>query len=355
MITYYNVKEIHIEVTSLCNARCPLCVRNANGYPHNFGYPETSLSLEQVKQIFPVEFVQQLRLIDFCGNFGDFVMAPDGVEIVEYFRSINKSARITIGTNGSARDKEYWARLGKTNVEIVFALDGLEDTHSLYRVDTNWKTVIRNAKIAMENGSKGVWKMIKFNHNSHQIDECRKLAAELGFDRFDSTDHGRDSGSVFDRKGNLTHILGDPAATAGLRTTESLIQWKAHMKPYVPSPESDTLDCMSTRSETIFIAANGEVYPCCYLGAYPKTYKNGSWYELVHTQLKEIVDTVKNNALEVGLKSAIEWFNQIEERWNIKKYKDGRLILCDSHCGKNFKHVTRYDLKNDFGIVHTIN
>ena len=62
MITIDNVKELHLELTTLCNARCPLCVRNANGYPHNFGYPETSLSLEQVKQIFSVDFILNAQI-----------------------------------------------------------------------------------------------------------------------------------------------------------------------------------------------------------------------------------------------------------------------------------------------------
>ena len=73
---------------------------------------------------------------------------------------------------------------------------------------------------------------------------------------------------------------------------------------------------------------------------------DGPWYDLVHTQLKTIVDHVNNNALEIGLEAATEWFNQIEERWKIEKYKDGRLILCDSHCGRKYQHWERQVLNN---------
>ena len=296
MITINNVREIHLELTTLCNARCPLCVRNANGYPHNFGYPETSLSLEQVKQIFSVDFIRQLRIIDFCGNFGDFIMAPDAVEVVEYFRGINPRTKITINTNGSARDREFWTRIGQCSVEVIFDLDGLEDTHSIYRVDTNWKNVIRNAQIVMANGSSAVWKMIKFRHNLHQIDACREMAKNLGFYRFDLADHGRDYGPAFDRQGNMTHILGIVDKQNGPRTIDQIIHWQQHTTPRSLPEEKNTLDCYSNRRETIFIAANGEVYPCCYLGAFPRTFKNNSWYDQVHTQLKTIVDHVDNNA-----------------------------------------------------------
>ena len=342
MITIDNVREIHLELSTLCNARCPLCVRNASGYPHNFGYPEVSLSLEQIKQIFPVKFIRQLRLIEFCGNFGDFVMAPDAVEIVEYLRSINKLADITINTNGSARDREFWTRIGKAKVNVIFDIDGLEDTHALYRVDTNWKNIIRNAQTVIENGSRAIWKMIKFQHNEHQISQCRQMAIDLGFYRFDLADHGRNTGLAFDRQGNLTHMLG----VVNERSIDKVIHWKDNTIPLAPPPEKETLDCYSTRNETIFIAANGEVYPCCYLGAFPRTFKNGTWYDLVHTQLKGIVDEVKNNALEVGLGPATEWFNLIEDRWKIKKYEDGRIILCDSHCGTKYQHWEREVLNN---------
>jgi len=341
MIKINQVEEIHLELTTLCNARCPLCVRNANGYPHNFGYPETSLSLEQVKQIFSVDFIRQLRLIDFCGNFGDFIMAPDAADIVEYFRSVNPTTTITINTNGSARDREFWTRVGRCRVEVIFDLDGLEDTHAMYRVDTNWQNIIRNAQTVMAAGSRAIWKMIKFRHNLHQIDACREMAQDLGFYRFDLTDHGRDYGTAFDRKGNMTHILGIVDERNGPRTIDQIIHWKDHTTPRQPPEEKETLDCYSNRSRTIFIAANGEVYPCCYLGAFPRTFKDGPWYDLVHTQLKDIVDKVNNNALEIGLAAATEWFNLIEQRWAVKKYQDGRLILCDSHCGRKYQHWER--------------
>ena len=57
MIALDQVKDVTIELTTLCNARCPLCMRNANGYPHNFGYPETSLSLAQSKRLFSPVFI----------------------------------------------------------------------------------------------------------------------------------------------------------------------------------------------------------------------------------------------------------------------------------------------------------
>ena len=41
-----------------------------------------------------------------------------------------------------------------------------------------------------------------------------------------------------------------------------------------------------------------------------------------------------NNSLEHGLELAIEWFNEIEQSWNIKSVPDGKLYSCNTYCGK---------------------
>lgn len=335
MIKSQDIRDVHIELTTLCNARCPLCVRNANGYPHNFGYPETSLSLDNIKQLFSVEFIKQLNTFTVCGNYGDFVACPDALEIIEYVRQCNSNLRITICTNGSARSTSFWTQLAASNPEVSFCIDGLEDTHHLYRLDTNWNNIIRNAQAFIAAGGNAVWKMIKFKHNEHQVDACRTMAADLGFIQFDLTDHSRSSGPSFDRNGNLTHQIG---SSTWQGSAESIIQWRSSSNDnsWIDQKiEKPNLNCYSERAQSIYVAANGEVYPCCFLGFYPQTFANSEWYERGNQQLSEMIVKQPNNALEVGLEQAMEWFNQIRQRWDIEKYSNGRLRLCDEHCGSD--------------------
>ena len=332
MINLKDVKDVHLELTTLCNARCPLCVRNANGYPHNFGYPEVSLTLEQVKQIFYPEFVKQLHTMSICGNYGDFVANREALEIIDYLGTTNPQLRMSISTNGGARSAEFWQKLAKYNVGVYFCIDGLEDTHSIYRIDTTFNKVIKNATAFINAGGRAVWKMIMFEHNKHQVDQCLQLSRDLGFVDFDLTDHGRSTGAVFDKQGEYQHHIGP--GTGSKFNIESVIQWRERSEFTYPAPKKE-LSCYSNNAKSIYVAANGDVSPCCYLGFYPKTFANGMHFSKINDQLVDLLQGKENNALVVGLEAAIEWFNEIEQRWAIKDYESGRLLGCDEHCGSN--------------------
>lgn len=340
MIQYTEIKDIHAELTTLCNARCPMCVRNAYGHPYNFGYPEVSLTLEDIKKIFSKEFIQQLNSFNVCGNFGDFVANTESADILEYIKSVNPGIRMIISTNGGARDKDFWARLASIDCEIHFCIDGLEDTHSLYRVDTSYTTVIKNARAFIDAGGNAVWKMIEFDHNVSQIEEAKQIAKQFGFATFELANHGRISGSLFDRKGNLIKTLGPGPHHTDIK---NVIAWetKDPAEDYMlQQPEKSCVSCYTQTAKSIYLAANGEIYPCCFLGFYPKTFANGHWYSYANQQVAELLKDYNNNAIEVGLESAIGWFNQVLRAWKKEKFKDGRLRLCDHHCGNsNYKQI----------------
>jgi MoaA/NifB/PqqE/SkfB family radical SAM enzyme len=336
MIEYHQIRDVHLEAATLCNASCAWCPRTFWGYPYNDGYPELYLGLAQAKAIFSPEFLQQLKSIRVNGNFGDIVMNPDGADIIEYFRSSNPKIKITVHTNGGARDKDFWQRLAKAQAQVVFALDGLQDTHHLYRQNTVWSTVIRNADVFIKAGGVAVWQMIKFKHNLHQVKQCKQLSRNLGFKKFSLVNDGRDTAPVFDRNQNLVHVLGD---YQGETSFPVLFHKKLNDTVLLEDVVKDRkprrrVRCDAKRNRSIYIAANGDVSPCCWTGLYPRTFGHGQYYQAVNQQLTALV--AKNNALEYSLQQCIEWFNQIQESWKISNYNQGRLVICDDYCGSNF-------------------
>lgn len=332
MISLSDIRKVHIELSSKCNASCSLCPRNFYGYPYNNGYPETNMTLEQVKHILPHDFLSQLTGLWINGNYGDMVMNPESADIVEYFREANPNISIGISTNGSARRPEFWKRLAKAGAWVCFCLDGLADTHHLYRQNTNWSAIIKNATTFIEAGGKAIWKFIEFDHNVHQIDQCRKLAHDMGFVEFRLVNENRNIGPVFDRHGKLVTVIGKyqgptefPVLFHKKETTvllEDVIEGKR--------PKTTTR-CKAKLKNEIYIAANGDVSPCCWTGFHPKTYGRGGYHEPVNAQLAPLIKN--SNALENSLEECILWFKTVEDSWKHREYEHGRLIVCDDNCG----------------------
>ena len=328
MLTLADVEQFHIELTTKCNARCPMCMRNYRGMDYNSGYPDAELTLENIQQILPPAVLKQIKQVRLNGNLGDFGIARDALEIVNYF--IENNIKVWISTNGSMRTPDWWAQLAHPLVTIGFALDGLADTHSLYRQDTDWNRIIKNAQAFIDNNGRAIWRWIPFEHNRHQEEECRALAKKLGFIEFRNIGYRRNQSPVYTRSGEFSHWIGDPDKINIVpidTMIKSHVTWFDSKTITHPNDNSNlVIDCKHKRHRELYLAADGGVYPCCYLGFYPTT--------MIHSGNAQLVDIVKeNNALEYSLDHCIAWFNNIEESWNKQSIADGRIYTCVDTCG----------------------
>lgn len=332
MLKLPEIRRVHIELTTRCNARCPMCMRNYRGYNYNSGYPDTELYFADIVHIFKKQILGQLAQnptygANFNGNLGDFAVSRDGVEIANYFA--DAGVRVNINTNGSSRSPAWWARLARPEIQIGFALDGLADTHALYRQDTDWHKIIENAKAFIKAGGYAIWRFVPFDHNRHQEEECRKLAKELGFAEFENIYDGRDAGPVYSRSGEFSHWLGPSGDPPPIKDMlHSHVTWfdAKTIKLQKDTPELN-LRCQHKVNREIYLAADGTVYPCCYLGFYPKQMHHAG-----NSQIKEIVQ--ENNALENDLEHCLTWFEKVEASWAQESISAGRLYACVNSCNQ---------------------
>jgi len=349
MLKLADIRRVHVELTTRCNARCPMCMRNYRGMDFNSGYPVSELSFDQFRKIFTPEILAGIMQPDppvngripisyghthgflFNGNLGDFGSARDGLEIVQYL--VEHKVPVMISTNGSVRNPEWWAQLALPGVEIGFDLDGLSDTHSIYRQDTNWDRIIEHAVAFIQAGGYAIWRFIPFDHNRHQEEACKKLAKELGFARFENIYDGRDNGPVFTRTGEFSHQIGyDPGSNGTLKDVKPLLEnhitWFDSKKVREPkdTPELN-MQCIHKRNREIYLAADGTIYPCCFLGFYPAT--------MNHPGNRELAPLVQeNNALEYPLEHCLEWFDRVEQTWKLNSIAEGRTYQCVKTCNR---------------------
>lgn len=332
MISYDNVRTVEVELSSFCNASCPLCSRNYYGYnPKDPGFTVKHLTLEEFQKIFSKDFLKKLNRILLQGNFGDFAMNPETPDIVDYIVSSAPNVSITGFTNGGVQSTSWWEKL--TKMKIVFALDGATaEIHNLYRKDTNFEKVIENATAFRRAGGHAVWRMIKFDHNQHQVEQCKKMAQDLGFE-FSVIPNTKTSGPVFDQKKVFLHNIGN---WKGSKDLDHLMSQEILLEDIDNSQSGPAkFNCVSLQTSGIYIDSTGSVFPCCFMAHSPDTWGKSRWGEPANQQLRPLIHN--NNSLVHGLESAIEWFKNIPPTWNLNSVNEGRLYYCEANCKQNDK------------------
>lgn len=326
----YEINHLHLELSSLCNARCPLCPRNFHGYPINTGYVETNLSLADFKKTFVPTRLGRVRETVINGNFGDFVMNPESVDIIQYLHSSHHNMDIRIHTNGSARDREFWSTLGNIGVTILFGIDGLIDTHALYRQDTNFDNIMRNAETFIKAGGNAIWCINQFEHNQAQLPEIHALAKKIGFSEVQVRPTDRDNGPVYNRQGQKVSKIKTDWNWPD-QIDKSFVDLKIAQAGHRPSTISNKvqISCWAIRERSVYMAADGHVYPCCWTGFNPSEFVSPTGLTLWNQELNKYVK--HNHAPTVGIEAALDWFDDLSNAWN----SNNQPGVCQHFCTRN--------------------
>jgi len=240
-------KVLHLEPTTVCNAKCPQCSREDSEL-YNDDKNRNELTLDKCKNLFSKEFIQNLDKMFMCGVFGDPASTQEGLDIFRYFRECNPNIVLGMNTNGSIRGTKWWTELAEIFNQprdyVVFSIDGLEDTNHIYRVGVNYEKVISNAKTFIDNGGSAHWDMLVFEHNEHQIDEAEKLARKMGFKWFRCKVSKRFK----------------------TRFVENLNPPNTFELPNISRVEK--IDCLALKDKSLYVTASGRKLPCCWIGPY---------------------------------------------------------------------------------------
>ena len=257
------MKILHVEASTYCNARCPLCPRSLYGYKVEGVWPEVHLSVDKFKECL-VKFPER-EYVYFNGHLGDPMMNPKIVEL-----ALLTGCQTSVTTNGSIGTKETWQSLAKNKVEGIFSIDGLEDTNHIYRQDVQWDKIMDRVKWFIDAGGHATWKWIPFKHNIHQKEETEKLSKQLGFKKFFAEDQGRSFGPALDKEGKkITHWILPPDGSGQPHPYDisaGIQRYKETHQNFQVEPKLYNIQCEYLLRKDTYINAKGEIGPCCYHG-----------------------------------------------------------------------------------------
>lgn len=239
--TLRDIRVLHLEPTDVCQAACSLCARETDS---NFRKDrQHHLDMYKIMKVFDADRIADLDKMFMCGNYGDPAAGKHTLNIYREFRKLNKDIVLGMNTNGALQNTLWWHELGRTFNQpqdyVVFSIDGLEDTNSVYRKNVSWSRLMHNVEAFVAAGGSAHWDMLVYKHNQHQVDACEQLARDMGFRWFRAKVSKR----------GFTDRLEAP------------IGWQ------LPRVQGTKINCHALNEQSAYIDAQGNLSPCCWLGA----------------------------------------------------------------------------------------
>jgi len=367
MFALDNINEFQLGITTYCNAGCPQCPRNILGGKLNPKLPLCHLDADVIKKTFTDAIVKQTKQIFFCGSYGDPIVHPQFLDIVEDFRSKNHSLYIYIHTNGSAHKKDWWMSLAEIigqNGRIDFNIDGLADTNHLYRKNTHFEKIIENASAFISMGGIAEWNYIVFKHNEHQLKQAEDLSQSIGFKKINFRKTGR-----FLQQDNLEELDKWPVynnnkidyylepTTINAHKNRSMSNLSKLKQEYGEDLydyfDSTPIKCDACVGKKVSITAEGLVLPCNFFehNLYDLRFDDHSilpssnklHFHNKQNQVEKFINDHNPSTLNIHNSSLEEVFqnpfwNNLVDSWN-KNLDNGRIFECAFTCGKKLTKI----------------
>lgn len=256
---------LQIELSTVCNSLCLGCVRTDSTFNSTKTLiPQGQyLDIQIVIDLLNSQQGQKIRRIEFCGNIDEPLAHPDFLTLIDHLYELRPSLIIQVHTNGSIRNKSYHYDLSKKIKAfheqscLRYGIDGLADTHAIYRQNTSFKKAMENMKAAIDGGGQVIWQFLIFPWNRHQVEDAKELAKSIGCseiwlrpDRSEATQLGLEQIQLQKKKpAPVKPPLGDFSMTA-----------------FIPRNKEDKILCkfLANQEGTMFLSWEAKIWPCCF-------------------------------------------------------------------------------------------
>lgn len=357
-----NLVELQVELSTNCNALCLGCVRTSSDFcsTKSFIPKNQLLSKEVLYEVLKSGRARKLKKLEFCGNIDEPLAYPKFYELLLDIYKINPKLIISIHTNGGVRNEDYFKKLSALLCQFDrrsnfrFSIDGLEDTNSIYRQNTNWNIIIQNLKAACASDLRVIWQFLVFPWNEHQIEEVKKMSIEVGCtELWIRPDRSLASKLDIEKIKNKELVVEDSQS----RAKGDLSKIKA-----LPSISEASVSCSFKENGRMFLSWEGKVWPCCFISNvfYENQAKldyfketilakyGDNFNSLYHYKFDEILDHpyLKKELMESWNKNGDEKINwRCREKCGVNKVRasDGKL--------DDRTHFAHIELKQQIGDV----
>ena len=273
------ILDIELELTTYCNADCPLCYRNYKTFKEH--YPKTiSRDLETIKK--DINKFPNLNFIKLVGSISEPTLYRNFFELVKFIKS--KHIRIEICTNGDTHNENngiWWFELGELLGEedsIFFSICGsTQELHEVYRIGTNLDNIKRNASQLRKAKKIDYAQCIRFEYNSDNFDSDNFLKSISEFSNIYMTEtYLKKDQSNYTNQKNLNKLLPN------LKKQQDYIKVEKYATKLYKNKINQGNDCMAFNEKSLQIDINGKIYPCyLFLEASNGKIWNQNWDEIL--------------------------------------------------------------------------
>lgn len=300
--------NLHVETTTRCTLFCPACPRTTWQNILKKPVDKQDLDVDLLEKFLDCETGKKFDKFLLSGDYGDSIYYPDLIKLLQRFRD---KVSFTIVTNGSRQTEKFWQTLAEVLTEkdtICFSIDGLEDTNHLYRINSDWSSIMKGIDIMVKSPAQVHWKTIVFKFNYDNLSAIKNFALDKG-----TTWHAE-----------KTHRYGDNSLEPPIEFVETNHVFQPdfvhnHQIEIEPRCEKDAM----------VVSASGYLLPCDWIRNPQTFYKSQLW-----KQKSRWIDKLhmKDNTYDQAILVVRDWENYV--RQNSLKNSDKVDVLCKMLCRK---------------------
>lgn len=337
MTAYLNkIKKLQLEISNFCNATCIGCRRSdpetltprydlANSDP-------TFINLDIIKKIIDDPLFLEIEEIEFCGTIDEPLAHPQFIEILDLFSDERTDLFVRIHTNAAIRNEYFYIDLAEALIkfdkhEVRFSIDGLEESHKIYRGDLDYKKIMKHAETFINYGGHAVWQMLQFPWNENEVEDCRTLAQEMKFKKIVVR---RDR--TFSSTLSVVDIKRLRQEKTPSKHRERTLDFK------MPHERDEDITCHYQNEGMIFMNYQGRIFPCCFIANLDLvnfSQRSIQFFDEIYGKYGNEFNNLHEHSL-TDIMNSIWYQKTLTASWSsmFGNIENPKLLVCSISCGK---------------------